>query len=97
MPKKNVSFRDGVIIRVVKKHDLIIEFLVKETTKMEKVKNKFAEELGVDKSHLCFIYKDRFIAHDDTAQTLGLHHRDEITVLSLEQVEPGVYDLIGLD
>ncbi|ULT84273.1 hypothetical protein L5515_018987 [Caenorhabditis briggsae] len=97
MPKKTVTFREDLIIRVVKKHSLIIEFLVKEKTKMEKVKNMFAEELGVDKSHLCFIYKDRFIAHDDTVETLGLQHRDEITVLSLEQVEPGVYDLVGLD
>ena len=82
---------DYIKIKVVGQDSNEINFKVKQTTQMVKLKISYSQEVGVSMNTLCFIFKGQILENEDTPATLKMEQDDSIEVYQNEnQCEPPV-------
>ncbi|GFH57312.1 hypothetical protein CTEN210_13788 [Chaetoceros tenuissimus] len=83
--KPDVGGSEQITIRVRDQSGEETVFKIKQTTKMSKVFNAYAQRKGLDPKALRFLLDGQRIADDETPKTLELEDEDQIDCL-LEQL-----------
>lgn len=74
--------RKGLTIAVEDQTGKSMQFLLKSTTTMQKLLEKYSQVAGSTAHKLRFIYKGRTVEQNDTAETLKMSDGDKLEVFS---------------
>lgn len=81
--------KDVIKVRVIREDGSEIQFRLKITTRLKKLKDSYSQRQGVSVNSLKFLFEGQRIADNHTAEELGMEEEDVIEVYQ-EQMGGGV-------
>lgn len=74
--------KKGITVIVEDQTGKTMQFLLKNTTTMQKLLEKYSQVAGSTAHKLRFIYKGRTVEQNDTTETLGMADGEKLEVFS---------------